>query len=224
MPYIYCELSNPNPVPKEQGKESNIFTGALKILTLIMAVSLMFLGIFYEVDYEKEREKGIPIASPSITTPSPSVKGGGPEISGGPGTGTKNNGDERGADLFSRQNIFISVIIAIIMTVVGLISVIVVRKGYAISNKRPQEGVEDISEKEKIEVEKEMIETIEGGLREGQVMSPVKEVQIPELNIAAWPEEEERVPELLVEKETIKTGDTAEDVFKEFIFEEPHQR
>ncbi|MBI4377535.1 MAG: polysaccharide biosynthesis tyrosine autokinase [Nitrospinae bacterium] len=208
-------------VPKEQGKESNIFTGALKILTLIMAVSLMFLGIFYEVDYEKEREKGIPIVSLSGTPPSPSVKGGVPEISGGPGTGTKNSGDERGVNLFSRQNIFISVIIAVIMTMVGLISVIAVRKRYVIGNKRPQEGVEDISEKEKIEVEKEMIETVEGGLREGQVMSPVKEMQIPELNIAAEDQEEERVPELLVEKETIKTVDTAEDLFKEFIFEEP---
>jgi len=137
------------PEKKEKGeKEGSTAGGALKILTLVMAIFFMLLGLFYEVDYESirqahdEREKAIPIASMEGTPPSTPTEGGLPQT-GGPEakTGEGGGGGWRG-NLFSKGNIYIASIITVTLAIISLVSAYLIRK-------RREEGeVETPSEEE----------------------------------------------------------------------------
>jgi capsular exopolysaccharide synthesis family protein len=121
-------IRNLLPEKKEKGeKEKSVIGGALKMLTLIMAISFMLLGLFYEVDYKEEERKAVPIASIEGTPPSAPTEGGQPQTSGGPETKTEGGGGF-GGGLFSKKNIYIAVIVSAILSIVSLITVYLVRK------------------------------------------------------------------------------------------------
>ena len=137
------------PEKKEKGeKKSNIVAGTLKMLTAIAAVSFMLLGLFYEGDYKKEKEKGVPIASMEGTPPSAPTEGGLPQT-GGPETktGEGGGGDWRGS-LFSKRNIYLAAIITATLTIIGLISAYLVRRRGEAGGVETEEEVETPSEEE----------------------------------------------------------------------------
>jgi capsular exopolysaccharide synthesis family protein len=115
----------PRKEGKEKGKrESSVIGGALKMLTLIIAVSFMLLGILYKADYKKGREETAPIASLQEQSHS-----------------------------LPKENILMGAVIIALITLISLISRLLI-KNISTPKKGKTEDIKTSVEKESIEKEK----------------------------------------------------------------------